>query len=1305
MESEKVLIHNDELIFFIGFSEDAQKEADAVYKLEYRVQKELQHLRLVNSPIPFTTVKFWKWDKDASSKIGGQRVLIVPEIKRAQVAVFVFKDHIGDVTWDEISQCRSANPPKMVLAFFPKNPSNMQKLSDQEYMCSWVEMLKKKQELSNEWMGNNSQSVRKCEDYNDIDSLSNIAMEQFKNILTEFAKNNIYDIQTAKKQNRNTNLARSSSADKIGWNCIDHEMLISYFKDCLLYDQFFESHANGNQTSIQQYLITSGLANYSSDGIFKLTEEGILFCCQREFIHREKYHVHVQINWQVNEKNGLEEIWGNILYLRQEITKRVGIFSSRSIGDPQIRTKSGGESVRYEYPRTAIIEALTNFIIHRDYLEDDFGRINITDDYIEFVNPGMSIISPDKLLKLEKPINPKYNRNVRIIEATNKARMNQRQGAGILRIRQLLSENGTLLNDGTIGLKMWNCKDSKRFNLRIYRQIFFPTIVEKKVLITDKIYQYLLWLYKECSLIDIRGLQILNNKSYRFDVETLYIRLHTFDCNGKSNQSPDIHSKKILLNEVVKKINTVIIGEPGSGKTTFLRYIATVLCKELLAEKSNNNKEKNGITLIPFLIRISDFSLYIMKKDMEDEQNVQKKENGLESIVNYIVNKSKLDKLELETDYIIQGIKNGDIILLLDGLDEAPKCIRNRISIMVEYIVKEYEECPIIVTSRPIGYEKEVLLSTFTHYTIAPLEESEINEFLKQWTNVLYKYDEKKINRHLEELKKAVYSNREIRRMASNPVMLTALTLLYWNDKRLPDQRSELYELVITWLLRARQENSNLIKNKDVRRRAHQKLAFYMQCCKGGRMRVINKKDACDAVAQLMPGDDPEEKKIAAEKFLESEEKDSGIIISRGNTIEFWHLTFQEYMAAREIASMSDENQYKFIFQSSVEALDNFEWYETLRLFVGILYTQGIDKVNLFFKNILDLITMETSKNNEIKERFVIKARRFGLIGTMIRDLNSFGYIISDDRYYTVCKDVMGIFEPKIAQEIDVKTRSVVADALGQAGDPRIVTDIKVNKDNNKVFVKVPAGEYTMGKSDKEVNKNSIKGIGINFDKKNQNYAHRVKLKCFCISKYLVTVSQYIIFIEDGGYNKEKYWKSGGCNKWISPLNWEEQTFFPNRPVVGVSWFEAMAFCSWANLKLPTEAQWEKAVRGPDRKYYTYPWGNEHPDSYHAHFSRTRIGHALPVGCFPSGHVIWNSEENLWLADMAGNVWEWCYDWYGNYPSSFVEEPIGPAEGNYRILRGGSWLSDFDYLDCTVRSSANPEQRNEDIGFRCVFPY
>jgi formylglycine-generating enzyme required for sulfatase activity len=204
---------------------------------------------------------------------------------------------------------------------------------------------------------------------------------------------------------------------------------------------------------------------------------------------------------------------------------------------------------------------------------------------------------------------------------------------------------------------------------------------------------------------------------------------------------------------------------------------------------------------------------------------------------------------------------------------------------------------------------------------------------------------------------------------------------------------------------------------------------------------------------------------------------------------------------------------------------------------------------------------------------------------------------------------------------------------------------------------------------------------------------HEVSLDAFMIGRYPVTVGEFRRFAEEEGYSDMQWWKAGGYGQRKEPEGWDEQVLHPNRPVVGVSWYEAAAYCVWAGVRLPTEAEWEHAARGASGR--KYPWGNEEPDNERANFA-AKVGHPTPVGLYPQGATPEGIE------DMAGNVWEWVADWYGTYPEAAAMCPQGPQSGDTRVLRVGGWSINPSFLRAAYRSRNVPGIRLVSVGFRCV---
>ncbi len=231
-------------------------------------------------------------------------------------------------------------------------------------------------------------------------------------------------------------------------------------------------------------------------------------------------------------------------------------------------------------------------------------------------------------------------------------------------------------------------------------------------------------------------------------------------------------------------------------------------------------------------------------------------------------------------------------------------------------------------------------------------------------------------------------------------------------------------------------------------------------------------------------------------------------------------------------------------------------------------------------------------------------------------------------------------------------------------------------------MIYIPPGEFMMGQTDEE-KKCLINKIGeedYNSYYTNETPLHKVYLDGYWIGKYEVTFAQYDQYCNDK--KRERPDDEGWGRK--------------NMPVINVSWDDAAAYCQWLSDKtglqfnLPTEAQWEKAARGNDHR--KYPWGSREPDKDLANFSVK----TTPVGSYPAGASPYG------LLDMAGNVWEWCSDWYeaGYYKNSPQKNPAGPDSVSYRVFRGGRWGSDAGFLRCADRLRYGPSNRYNFLGFR-----
>jgi formylglycine-generating enzyme required for sulfatase activity len=218
-------------------------------------------------------------------------------------------------------------------------------------------------------------------------------------------------------------------------------------------------------------------------------------------------------------------------------------------------------------------------------------------------------------------------------------------------------------------------------------------------------------------------------------------------------------------------------------------------------------------------------------------------------------------------------------------------------------------------------------------------------------------------------------------------------------------------------------------------------------------------------------------------------------------------------------------------------------------------------------------------------------------------------------------------------------------------------------------WIEVPAGELWMGGGPSEA----------------ENPRHRVFVSAFLLARSPVTRAEYQRFLAATGHPAPGFWG-------------EPRFDHPRKPAVGPSWEDAVAFCAWLAkrwgepVRLPTEAEWERAARGG--RDATWPWGDEPPETLPDYERRWRDG-PEPVDAYPSPHP-WG------FLGLGENVHEWCADWFDPdyYAVSPAIDPQGPSEGRRRVSRGGAWRHDVPVSTCTHRSSIPPDKRYNDYGFR-----
>jgi formylglycine-generating enzyme required for sulfatase activity/3',5'-cyclic AMP phosphodiesterase CpdA/energy-coupling factor transporter ATP-binding protein EcfA2 len=685
-------------------------------------------------------------------------------------------------------------------------------------------------------------------------------------------------------------------------------------------------------------------------------------------------------------------------------------------------------------------------------------------------------------------------------------------------------------------------------------------------------------------------------------------------------------------------------GEPGMGKTTLARHLAYTVV--------HGRGEPGQQGYLPVLVFLKDlWHSY--------EQAIKSKNDKVtfESLL-----KAYFTRIEcpLEMEVVENYLSRDRAMMLLDGLDEVPEHLRDNLVDKIASFRFAHKKNRFLLTGRPHGISGRAV-DRFGEYLrdIEPLDRPKIQGFIADWFREICGQARGVAKKTAAEMIADIGMNEYVSEFIRNPLLLTAVCILYQDNKRLPEQRADLYGRVVDNLLCKRFSDPS-DPDKVFRFEAYlRRLAFCMQ---EGHLKNLEAYGAKEILKEFYPrgeGEDLSEYNRLIDCLFEEVEPHCGLLKRLGGgEVEFFHLTFQEFLSAKYMIDRNlDYRKY----------LKDPWWDETILLYVGAISLERTDESN---KVALDIIN-----NNEPNRQ---PRHRLWLLGAKaLKDILPFKRNeLTVNRARDRLKELMSSHpEPEIRLE--------AGEILGILGDDRF---------RDHEMVKVEAGPFIRG---------SKEGEGYDFERP----AREIYLDAFEIGKYPVTNREFKGFVDAGGYKEKKFWTQEGW-QWreeaniLEPRYWHDRKWNgSNFPVVGVSWYEAAAYCKWLShttgkeYRLPSEAEWEKAARGKDGR--EYPWGNKF-DEKKCNSYELELGRTSPVGIFPGG------KSPYGCLDMAGNVWEWCFDRFDEkyYEKSLDRNPQGPLEGAVRVLRGGSWGSIAHRCRAAFRRFNVPDIRDVNIGLR-----
>lgn len=780
---------------------------------------------------------------------------------------------------------------------------------------------------------------------------------------------------------------------------------------------------------------------------------------------------------------------------------------------------------------------------------------------------------------------------------------------------------------------------------------------------------------------DVKSRDATTKVDERLRLTDVYIKLNT---TTKVEEEKDRKRTRPLsaLEALTLKSHIVLLGDPGSGKSTFANHLAFCLASDQLDPREGwidrlDRWPEAWRNLLPVPVTLRDFAFWF-----ENEQPKQHKADLLEAYLRYWLKQRQQSDF---ADSLLKLLRQGEALLLIDGLDEVPPidAVAGKVVIMLDDLTKTFSG-PILVTCRVLSYEDErwQLSDDWPAFELDKLNGKQIDWFIAAWYNHLDVLGlEKNAKHQIVDLRRAV-RRRDLWRMARNPLLLTVMTLLHSRNRVLPEEAARVYKEAVELLLwRWETAKPTQGKTTDWRMLLQQagvsdgdvldvlsRLAFDAH-----RQMTINKTLKARQDKSEITADIPEErlrKALAglieddnwgwdwAGKLLDVIKHRAGLLVENPPGIyHFPHRTFQEYLAGSYLCVQGD-----FVDQAVGFAAQGAYWWDVILLGVGHLkhVNRDVDKALALINELCP------SKPPALDDE--IGWRNVWLAGRCLREM---GHISPH-------KDLGKTLKQRLPQRLtflithdllEPRERAEAGSVLSELGDPRNLAEM----------VLIPAGEFHMGSTEEDEDADE-----------DETPQHPVFVAAFEIGKYPVTNGQYAHFVAETGHRP--------------PYHWQEQTApvdLLNHPVTGVSWYDAVEYCQWLSKKegrkyrLPTEAEWERAARSDDKR--VYPWGNDF-DPRKCNMAETGVGRTSPVGIFAAGVSLDG------CLDMSGNVWEWTLSTFVEYPYKDDNRNQIDNPGKRRVLRGGSFLSYRRRVRCAYRDLDDPDFRDVNIGFRVVAP-
>lgn len=775
--------------------------------------------------------------------------------------------------------------------------------------------------------------------------------------------------------------------------------------------------------------------------------------------------------------------------------------------------------------------------------------------------------------------------------------------------------------------------------LNVYKQINDSSCDYLNSSKKQGISEYKRFIKGKTDCIGFKGIESIaskNTKTLQF-----YAHLYVRDMHSISDSNTSLYEFACAERGIIIK------GEPGSGKSTFIKYMV------------RSELEKNS-NIVPFVISLESFGKFIEKKE---PINMCK---SADLLIEYILQEYPQKRFYFDKNTLDEIFTQGLGWIFFDGFDEIDSNdAKNKVITLINFVF-DYWECKILVTTRPYAIDEYNSLKDFQTIYIDCLHMRQIEEYISNFAKII------DVNQYLIDangLINIIRSNPAINDLSRTPVMLTFICLIYFVKDEIPESRYEIIDKIIKWLIETKY--SSIDKQEEIIRK-YASIAFDMFSSSSPQKEIESNKLLLYADSQ------------SKDAFFNSLNK-VGIIIKCGGTgkserYSFWHFCFEEYLTAKSLCNYSPYD-YNYLLNKWFDK----EWQEVIVFYSACLLNTENAKIINFVNKICDfLLSLDLVK--------CIKGT--SLLGIILKEIYPQISFLNNTNFNKLKERVKIVFV-KDLPEISVIDKCNAAIAYGLGGDERFF-------DFDRTFSKINSGYYYIGAQNR-------KNYRRKFDPKATEFECPVKkifLNEFEIRKYPITVQEYEEFIQKGGYSASKeIWTEEGLiwrnnNEVRYPRNWRKQMYLRNSPVTGISWYEAVAYCNWLTATshdkyiyyLPTESQWEYSYAS------SYNINNADNQKINCYIEQGDIQMKTPVGIFPE------STSQNGMTDMLGNVEEWCAD------SWHMSLSLCPKDGSAlvdpdeigAVTRGGSTIRTKRLCRYTYRARCNKNTRYDTIGFRVV---